>query len=76
VDSPDPVVVFSNLTYVINVTNLGPSVATSVTVNDTLPPGVTVVSNSTTRGTNSLSANTLTCAIAPSPMVSAPPSLF
>src|SRR5262249_10511784 len=32
VDAPDPVVVSSNLTYTINITNRGPSVATSVVV--------------------------------------------
>jgi uncharacterized repeat protein (TIGR01451 family) len=43
-DSPDPVVVGNNLTYTIMVTNAGPDTASSVTVSDTLPAGVTFVS--------------------------------
>ena len=43
VDSPDPVVLRSNLNYTITVTNRGPSVASSVTVIDILPTGVTVI---------------------------------
>ncbi|MCG8459578.1 MAG: DUF11 domain-containing protein, partial [Holophagales bacterium] len=39
-DSPDPVVLGSMLTYTIEVENLGPSAATSVMVLDTLPSGV------------------------------------
>jgi len=40
-DAPDPITTVNALTYTIYVTNYGPSVATSVTVNDTLPAGVT-----------------------------------
>ena len=58
--SPDPVVLRSNLTYTINVTNRGPSVATGVLVNDTLPPGVTLVSTNTTQGTISIGAGAVT----------------
>jgi uncharacterized repeat protein (TIGR01451 family) len=49
-DSPDPVVVRSNLTYQIVVTNRGPSTATGVTLSGNLPPGVTLVSSNTTQG--------------------------
>ncbi len=43
-DSPDPVTAGEQLTYTITVDNLGPSDATNVTVTDTLPAGVSVVS--------------------------------
>jgi uncharacterized repeat protein (TIGR01451 family) len=54
-DSPDPVVAGSNVVYEITVTNIGPSTATSVQVNDTLPPGVNLVSTNATQGTLSIS---------------------
>jgi len=63
VDNPDPVVINSNLTYVINVTNLGPSVAEGVVVNATLPTGVILVSNYTSLGTISVGGNTVTADI-------------
>ena len=44
--SPDPVLVGSNLTYTIVVTNLGPFMATSVTLTDALPSSLTFVSAS------------------------------
>src|SRR6185503_15226472 len=43
-DSPDPVIVGSNVTYTITVTNHGPAAATSVVVTDNLPANVTFVS--------------------------------
>ncbi len=39
-DSPDPVIVNSNLTYVITVTNNGPDAAYGITLTDTLPAGI------------------------------------
>ena len=45
-DGPDPVVVDNNLTYTITVINNDPTVATGVTLTDTLPDGVTFVSAS------------------------------
>ncbi|MFN2227758.1 MAG: S8 family serine peptidase [Anaerolineae bacterium] len=39
-DTPDPVRIASTLTYTLTVTNEGPSVASLVTVTDTLPAGV------------------------------------
>ncbi len=44
--SPDPVVAGSSLTYTVRVINNGPSIATGVTVTDTLRPEVTLVSAS------------------------------
>jgi len=44
--SPNPVLAGQNLTYTLTVTNLGPSTASSVTLTDTLPAGVTFVSAS------------------------------
>jgi uncharacterized repeat protein (TIGR01451 family)/uncharacterized delta-60 repeat protein len=44
--SPNPVVVGSNLTYTIYVTNYGPSTATAVSVTNVLPPSATFVSAS------------------------------
>jgi uncharacterized repeat protein (TIGR01451 family) len=45
-DSPDPVMVGDELTYTIEVTNLGPAAATNVTLRDTLPAAVDFVSAS------------------------------
>ena len=50
VDTPDPVVAGSNLTYTITVTNAGPSNATSAALSDTLPAGTTFVSLPTPGG--------------------------
>lgn len=61
--TPDPVVFGSNLTYVISVTNRGPSAATSVLVSQTLPTGVTVLSSNTSQGTFTLTNGTLSCAV-------------
>ena len=43
-DSPRPVVVGSNLTYTISVTNYGPSAATAVGLTNTLPASATFIS--------------------------------
>ena len=44
IDDPDPVASGGQVTYEITVTNNGPDVATSVTLDDTLPAGSTFVS--------------------------------
>ena len=62
--SPSAVVTHSNLTYTLLVTNFGPSVASSVVVNGTLPPSVQVLSSNTTLGFVSVSSsNILTATI-------------
>ncbi len=43
-DSPDPVVAGSNITYTISVTNAGPNAASSSALSDTTPAGTTFVS--------------------------------
>jgi uncharacterized repeat protein (TIGR01451 family) len=58
-DAPDPVVVKTNLTYTLTVTNSGPAAATGVTLTDTLPTGVTFVSASA----GCTGTRTVTCAL-------------
>src|SRR5262249_7264192 len=62
-DTPDPVLVGSNLNYTIVVTNVSPRVAPAASIFDTLPPNVTVVSLSTTRGSCSASAGSVSCSL-------------
>jgi uncharacterized repeat protein (TIGR01451 family) len=49
-DSPDPVAAGGTLTYVVQVTNGGPSSATAVRATESLPGGVTVTSTNATQG--------------------------
>lgn len=51
IDSPDPVVTGSNVTYVITVTNRGPNAASGVVVNGSMPPAATLVTNTISQGT-------------------------
>ena len=53
VDAPDPIFVGNNLTYTIFITNNGPATAVGVLLTNTLPPGLGLVSASSTQGTNS-----------------------
>jgi uncharacterized repeat protein (TIGR01451 family) len=61
--APEPVDQGANLTYMIQVTNNGPAIAQGVSVSDPIPGEVTYVSVSTTLGTCSESAGTVTCAV-------------
>ncbi len=58
-DAPDPAVVSSNVTYLVTVTNLGPSAATGVSVNEFLPVDVLVRSTNATQGGVAIAGNTL-----------------
>ncbi len=59
-DLPDPVVIGSNWTYFVTVTNLGPNTASGTVLNVTLPAGLALVSTNTTQGTLARSGNTIT----------------
>jgi uncharacterized repeat protein (TIGR01451 family) len=58
-DSSDPVSTGANFTYTITATNHGPDDATTVTISDTLPPGVTFQSATTSNGSTSESSGTV-----------------
>ncbi|HEY5914946.1 MAG TPA: proprotein convertase P-domain-containing protein [Verrucomicrobiae bacterium] len=60
---PNPVVLNSNLTYQITVTNLGPNTATNVVVSQNLPTGITVSQVSLSQGSYSLSGSSLLCSL-------------
>jgi uncharacterized repeat protein (TIGR01451 family) len=62
-DSPDPILAGELLTYTLAVHNAGPSSATAVELEDTLPSGVTFESAVPTQGTCSESSGTVTCAL-------------
>jgi uncharacterized repeat protein (TIGR01451 family) len=59
-DSPDPVPVGSNLSYTVSVANHGPSPATGVSLTDTLPAGVTIVSITPSQGSDSVANGVIT----------------
>lgn len=63
VDDVDPINAGSQLTYTLVVSNAGPSTATSVSVIDTLPAGVSYSSGSSTLGTVSESGGVVTATI-------------
>lgn len=58
-DSADPVVVGTSFDYTLIVSNSGPDSATSVSVSDTLPAGVSFVSATPTQGSYTFDGNTL-----------------
>ena len=59
--SPEPVDQNTNLVYTLQVTNHGPAVALGVSVSDPLPSQVSFASVSTTQGSCSQAAGTVTC---------------
>ncbi|MBI5386751.1 MAG: DUF11 domain-containing protein [Verrucomicrobia bacterium] len=60
-DSPDPVAIGANLTYVAIVTNTGPTAATAVVLTNLLPANVALVSATTSRGTCQTNGGSLVC---------------
>jgi uncharacterized repeat protein (TIGR01451 family) len=60
-DAPDPVVLRSNLTYTVAVTNRGPSAASGVVINNTLAPSASILSALATQGNVLVQSNTVTC---------------
>ncbi len=61
-DSPDPVLLGSDITYTVVVSNSGPSTGSQVTLTDTLPGGVSFVSSAASPGTCS-GTSTVTCTL-------------
>src|SRR5262249_3860169 len=62
-DAPDPVTALSNLTYVVVVTNQGPSTATGVMVTNTLPPSLTFLSATASQGNCNTTSNGIICSL-------------
>ena len=62
VNAPDPVPLGNNLTYTLTVNNKGPSITTDVTLIDTLPETVTLLSSSASQGTCS-GISTIICTL-------------
>lgn len=60
-DSPDPVTVGASLTYTLDVTNAGPSTASSVQVTDPIPVGTTFVSATPSAGSCGFAGGIVTC---------------
>ena len=61
--SPDPVLLGSNITYAIAITNRGPSVASGVTLTDLLPNRVVFVSATPSQGSCAPSGGTIVCGL-------------
>jgi uncharacterized repeat protein (TIGR01451 family) len=60
-DAPDPVIAGNELRYTLTVSNLCKKAATGVTLADTLPPQITLVSATPTQGSCAQAAGKLTC---------------
>src|SRR5262249_51870861 len=61
--NPSTLMVSSNMTFTIVLTNRGPSTATGVVVTDPLPPGFNYVSAQASQGVYSQFAGVVTCSI-------------
>ena len=59
-DAPDPQFVGSNIVYTLTIQNAGPYASPGVTLTNTLPPGVNLISASSTQGTLNTNANPIT----------------
>jgi uncharacterized repeat protein (TIGR01451 family) len=59
--SPDPASAGNDLTYTVQVANLGPADASTVTLSDMLPVGPVFASVATTQGSCSQASGTVTC---------------
>ena len=59
--TPSSIVAGDTATYLLVVTNKGPSAATSVTLSDPIPAGLTVESTAPTQGSCTASGGTVTC---------------
>ena len=62
-DVPGAVVLGSNLVYTVVATNSGLSAATAVVLNQSLPPGLNVLSSSSSQGTLTQSNNVIVCSV-------------
>jgi uncharacterized repeat protein (TIGR01451 family)/fimbrial isopeptide formation D2 family protein len=62
-DAADPVLVGANITYTLTVRNDGPAAATGVTVTDTLPAGLTLVSATPSQGAPCTGTTTVSCVL-------------
>lgn len=60
IDTPDPVVERSNVTYIVTVTNRGPSAATSVFLSHNLPAFVNLISATVTQGSTNGAGSVIT----------------
>ena len=58
-----PVIVGSNVTFLLNVTNTGPSSATGVSLTNTLPPGLGFFSAISSQGNCASAGGVVTCAL-------------
>ncbi|MEY2407860.1 MAG: large repetitive protein, partial [Verrucomicrobiota bacterium] len=62
-ENPNPVLVTSNVTFLVAVTNRGPSVVADVMVTNTLPAGMLFISATPSQGACSIQSGRLVCAI-------------
>jgi len=72
-DSPDPVYAGATLTYTLDITNAGPSLANNVAVTDTLPAGATYLGASGSGWSCSASGGDVICTRSSLPVGAAPP---